>query len=175
VARNDVAARVDERVGRRGVVSLILPPAGEDDPHGRLRVGLAAAEKKRIHVEEHAAEGHAGHKAKLVRGRAEASGNAVYIVTLVDQSVLAADVRRAGIAREQRSLAEQDMRIFLRHRQQERIVVERRREDQAGAICDQALNCRRVGSGFGSLLSTPVVGALREVTRLDHLHVGDSS
>ena len=96
VTGNDVAASVDERIRRRGVVRLVLPLAGEDDPHGRVGIGLAAAETKRIHVEEHRTERLAGDEAERVSGRAEPGGDAVHIVALVDQPALAADIRRVA-------------------------------------------------------------------------------
>lgn len=46
VTGDDIAARIDQRIRRRGVMNLVLPLAGEDDPHVRMRVGLPAAEQK---------------------------------------------------------------------------------------------------------------------------------
>jgi hypothetical protein len=67
VTRDDIAASVDERIRRGGVVRLVLPLPGEDDAHACVGIGLAAAEKERIHIEEHWAERLAGDKTKLVR------------------------------------------------------------------------------------------------------------
>ena len=43
VTRDHIAASVHELIRGRGVVSRILPAAGEDDPHGRIGIGLGAA------------------------------------------------------------------------------------------------------------------------------------
>ena len=43
VTRDHIAFSVHELSRGRGVVSRILPAAGEDDPHGRIGIGLAAA------------------------------------------------------------------------------------------------------------------------------------
>jgi hypothetical protein len=57
-------------------------------------------------------------------------------VALVDQSVLAVDVARVGGVGEHRGLAEYDIGVFRRGRQQERIVIERRGKDQASTTGD---------------------------------------
>jgi hypothetical protein len=56
------------------------------------RVGLAGAHQKRIHIEKHRAERHAGDEAELVSAGAKAGGNAVHVMALVDERVLAANI-----------------------------------------------------------------------------------
>ena len=96
-------------------------------------------------------------------------------MALVDERVLAADIRRAGAVREVGSLAERDIGVLLRHRQQERIVVERRGDDEAGAaVGDQALHRLAICSRLGIVLSAPVIGALGEIIRLDDAGMGNA-
>jgi hypothetical protein len=58
--------------------------------------------------------------------------------------------------------------VLLRHRQQERIVVERGGDYEPGAaVGDQALHRLAIGSRLGVVLAAPVIGTLGEIVRLD--------
>ncbi len=96
-------------------------------------------------------------------------------MALVNQGVLAAEIRRVAVVGAHGGLAEHDARMLLRHRQQERILVERGGNDEAGAAGDQALHRLGVGPRFGIVLAAAVVGALGQVIRLGDAHMRNTA
>src|SRR5271165_5675767 len=97
VAGDDVAARVDERVGGLRFADGHRPVAGEDHLHDRFRIDRSRAEHERIDVAQHARDRLGGDEAKLVRLGRETRGDAVDIVRLIEVAEIGAGVFRIRV------------------------------------------------------------------------------
>ena len=164
VARDDVAARINERIGGFGLAHGHRPLAGEHHLHHHLRVGLAGAEQHRVDVAQHGGDRLGGNEADLVgRGR-QAGCDAIDVVRLVEVAEIAPRVQGVLVLRPQRrGVAEQDGGELLGRVHHEGVeVAEGGGEYQIGAV---QIDHRLHGFGDGN--------GLRHILFLDHLDARD--
>ncbi len=133
MAGDEIAARVDERIGGLGLAHRQGPLAREDHLHRGIGVDGPCANQEFVDVAQHDADGLGGDKAELAGLRGGTGRDAIDIMTLIEEGEVGARVLRVGRLPQRRRMAELDTGIGLRLIHHEgAVVAEGGRQDELG-------------------------------------------
>ena len=175
MAGDDVATRVDQRIGGLRLAHGQGPVAGEDDLHERIRVHLARAQQEGVDVAEHGGDRLGGDEAELVGLRRQTGRHAIHIMGLVEIAEIAPEVLGVlGGLPKGSGVAELDLGIFLGEIDHEGgEIAEGGAQHDIGAIKVHH-GFHRLGAsvGFGDILLLDSLHACDHLQALDRDRMG---